>query len=231
MTQQQISTPSIIDIEDKKILSSVGYPSIGVALRDPWNDVLTALETRSLDPATVVAGMDNAALPNAGNPFITRLYQELRLGCRGLILIGPLGSNADFEGTTEAVFNSAIASLPTDGGVIAVLANTYTFNSTVVLPKSVSVIGVHPLSVTIQGSGDFPVFETGEDSRLEFLTFENLSAVTSPVINLAGTRSMLLCCRVRDYSLLGVRLVGSKACVKSCQIESDSSGIWFQGVY
>ena len=231
MTQQQISTPSIIDIEDKKILSSVGYPSIGVALRDPWNDVLTALETRSLDPATVVAGMDNAALPNAGNPFVTRFYQELRLGCRGLILIGPIGSNADFEGTTEAVFNSAIASLPTDGGVIAVMANTYTFNFTVVLPKSVSVIGVHPLSVTIQGSGDFPVFETGEDSRLEFLTLKNLSAVTSPVINLAGPRSMLLCCCVRDYSLLGVRLVGSKAQVKSCQIESDRSGIWFQGVY
>lgn len=231
MTQQQISTPSIIEIEDKKILASVGYASIGVNFRDPWNDVLSALETRSLEPTTVVAGMDNAPSPSVVNPFITRIYQELRLGCRGLILVGPVGSDADFEGTTEAVFNTAIASLSSDGGIIAVMASTYTFNSTVVLPKSVSVVGVHPLSVTIQGLGDFPVFETGEESKLEFLTLENPSAVTSPVVRMVGSKSQLLCSRVRDYSLLGVGLVGSKTCVKNCLIDSVSSGIWLQNVY
>ena len=232
MTQQQISTPSIIDIEDLKILSSAGYSSLGITYRDPWDEVLTALEARSLDPATVVAGMDGALSPNSGNPFITQSYQALRLESRGLVLIGPIGSNADFEGTTEGVFNTAIASLPAEGGVIAVMAGTYTFNSTISLPKSVCIIGVHPLSVTIQGTGDFPVFDlVGEDSRLEFLTLENSSAVSYPVVNLTGIKTMLIGCCVSVYSLLGARLVGSKACVKSCLFESDSSGIWLQGVY
>lgn len=232
MTQQQISTPSIIDIEDLKILSSAGYSSLGIAYRDPWDEVLTALETRSLDPVTVVAGMDGALSPNSGNPFITQSYQALRLESRGLVLIGPIGSNADFEGTMEGVFNTAIASLPTAGGVIAVMAGTYTFNSTVSLPKSVCIIGVHPLSVTIQGTGDFPVFDlVGDDSRLEFLTLENINAISEPVVSLTGIKSTLIGCRVSDYSLLGARLVGSKACVKSCLFESDSSGIWLQGVY
>ena len=232
MTQQQISTPSVLEIEDSKILSSAGYPSLGIALRDPWNSVLTALETRSLDPATVVEGMDWASAPNAGNPFITRSYMDLKLGNRGLILIGLPGSNADFMGTTDVTFTDAIAALPPEGGVIVVLAGTYTFNSTVGLPKSVCVVGVHPLSVTIQGSGDLPVFDlTGDDSRLEFLTIENPSAISVPVVVLTGVKTSIVGCRVRDYSLFGVGMVGSKSCAKSCLIESDSSGIWLQGVY
>ena len=232
MTQQQIGTPSVLNIDDSVILSSASYSALGIALRDPWNEVLLALETRSLDPATVVAGMDSATSPNAGNPFITRSYMDLKLGNRGLILIGQPGSDADYEGTTEAIFNTAIAALPPSGGVVAVLAGTYTFNSTVPLPESVYVIGVHPLSVTIQGTGDFPVFDlTGDNARLEFLSIENSSAISFPVINLTGDSTSITGCHVSNYSLLGVRMVGSKSYVKSCLITSDGSGIWLQGLY
>jgi len=231
MTQQQISTPSIIDIEDSKILSSADYPSLGIATDDPWDAVLTALQFRSLDPASVVAGMDAAASPNAGNPFVTQSLKNLRLESRGFLLVGTVGSDADFEGTTEDVFNTAIASLPPEGGIIEVLAGTYIFDSTVVLPKDVSIIGVHPLSITIQGTDDFPVFDLGENSRVEFVTLENLNAVSHPVVNLAGIGSALRQSRIRSYPLLGARLVGAKACAQNCLFESDSSGIWLQGVY
>ena len=232
MTQQQISTPSVLNIDDTVILSSNSYPALGIPLHDPWDTVLTALENRSLAPATDVAGMDNASSPNAGNPFITYSYMELKLSDRGLILIGQPGSNADYEGTTDAAFTSAIASLPASGGVIAVLAGTYTFNSTVSLPENVCVQGVHPLSVTIQGAGNFPVFTlSGDNSRLEFLTIENPSATSFPVINLTGDSVSITGCRVYNYQLLGVRMVGSKSCAKYCLIDSDASGIWLQGLF
>jgi hypothetical protein len=157
---------------------------------------------------------------------------DLKLGNRGLVLIGPVGSNADFEGTTDATFNTAIASLPPQGGVLGVLAGTYTFNFTVSLPESVHVVGVHPSSVTIQGTGNFPVFNlTGDNSNLEFLTIENPSAISLPVINLIGNNTSILGCHVHNYMLLGVRMVGSNSCVKGCRIASDSSGIWLLGLY
>jgi hypothetical protein len=232
MTQQQISTPSVLHIDDSVILSSAGYPSLGLTIRDPWHEVLLALETRSLDPATVVAGMDAANSPSASNPFITRSYVDLKLGNRGFILIGPIGSDADFEGTTDVTFTSAIASLPPTGGVVAVLAGTYTFNSTVDLPEGVCVMGIHPLSVLIQGTGNFSTFNlVGDGSRLEFLSIENSNAATSPVITLTGIKASITGCHVYNYPLLGVRMVGSKSCATSCLIESDSSGIWLQGLY
>lgn len=232
MTQQQISTPSVIDIEDPKILSSASYSSLGIALRDPWNDVLTALEARSLDPTTVVAGMDTASSPSSINPFVTYSYLALRMGARSLILIGPVGSSADFEGSTDITFTSAIASLPSEGGVVAVLSGTYSFSSTVVVPKNVSILGIHPLYVTIEGLGNFPLFTlSGDRSHLEFLTLENINATTYPVISLSGVTSSIFGCRIRNYSLVGATLTGAKASVKSCLIDSDRSGIWLQNVY
>ena len=230
MTQQQISTPSILDIEDSKILSSTGYPSLGIATEDPWDSVLTALEFRSLS-LDVVAGMDAAASPDVSNPFVTQSLKNLRLTNRGFILIGTVGSDADFEGSTHSVFDAAIASLPPEGGIIEVLEGTYVFDSTVFLPKDVSIIGIHPLSVTIQGTGDFPIFDLGENSRVELVTVENLTAITNPVLNLTGMGSAIRGSRIQSYPLLGVKLVGAKACVQNCLLDSDSSGIWLQGVY
>lgn len=232
MTQQQISTPSVLDIDDSKILSSAAYTSIGVSVRDPWDEVLLALEARALTPNTVVAGMDNAASPSAANPFITRSYLDLKLTNRGIILIGHPGSYADFEGTTDDIFNTAIASLPPYGGVIGVLAGSYTFNFTVSLPESVTVIGVHPQSVMIQGTGDFPTFNLGDYSRLEFLTIENPAALSSPVVTVTGQDATLFGCHVYNYPLLGVGMTGTKSCVTRCRIESSGgAGIRLQGLY
>jgi hypothetical protein len=232
MTQQQISTPSVSHIEDSKILSSVGYPILGINANDPWDSVLTALEPKALDPSTVVAGMDNAIAPSSINPFTTRSFLALKLKGRGLILVGPTGSNADYEGTTDGVFTSAIASLPPEGGTIAVLAGVYNFSSTVVLPNNVCLIGVHPLLVSIQGQGDFPLFElAGEKSSLKYLTLENSFALSYPVATLTGISTLVFGCQVSNYPLLGIQLVGSKACVKSCLITSATSGIWLQGFY
>ena len=232
MTQQQISTPSIIDIEDSKILSSHAQVSLGIPIRDPWTSVLTQLETRSLDPSSVVAGMDSALLPSTSNPFVTRSLLDLRMTSRGLILIGPVGSNADFEGLTDSVFTSAISSLPSTGGRIAVLSSTYVFSSCVTIPDNIIVTGIHPLSVIIQGSGDYPCFDlNGSRSSLEYVTLENSHALTSPVVRLSGERSSLLGCRVQTVPLLAVQMTGSKAFMNSCLVISDSSGIWFQGIY
>jgi hypothetical protein len=229
---QKISTPSVIDVTDSKILSSAAHPSLPILENDPWDTVLSVLDLHALDPATVVAGLDNAASPNVTNPFITQTLLELRLEGRGFVLLGPTGSDADFEGTTDVTFNLAIASLPPEGGTVVVLPSTYTFNSTCVLPEGVRVLGVHPLSVIIEGSGDFSVFELGDRSRLDYLTIENSNATTNPVLRLAGINGTVVGCRLQNYVLGGVALIGEKSSVRYCVFNSDLGlGVLFQGYY
>jgi hypothetical protein len=230
---QKISTPSVIDIKDSKILSSAAHGSLPVVGGDPWDTVLSVLDLHALDPATVVAGMDNAATPDASNPFVTQSLLTLRLENRGFVLIGPVGSNADFEGTTDVTFNSAIASLPPDGGTIMVMPNTYTFNSSCVLPEGVRVVGVHPLSVTIGGTGDFSVFElVGDRSRLDFLTLENPSAVSSPVVLQSGIDTTVIGCRIQNFALAGVAISGERSSVRYSKFDSDLGlGVLLQGYY
>jgi len=232
MTQQQISTPSVYEIGDLNILSSASHAEIGTTYRDPWDAVLFALAPHALDPATVVAGLDNAVSPSAGNPFVTESWMTLRFGTRGVITVGISGSGCEFEGNTDTPFTSAIASLPTEGGVIAVTSGAYIFSSTVHVPKNVSIIGVHPLAVTIQGTGDFSVFNlAGENSALEFLTLTNPNAVTFPVVRLSGTRANVSGCYIHSYPLLAIGAVGTKASIRRCRIESDFSGVLLQGPY
>lgn len=229
MTQQQISTPSVIDIQDSVIKSLNAYALLGIAALDDYSSVLTKIDPHALDIVNIIPAMDGAILPNLTNPYLTALYLSLRLNSRGFILIGPVGSDSDFEGSDQDVFNDAIASLP-DGGNIAIQSGTYTFSSSVSVPANITILGVSPTTVIVQSDGDFPIFDlSGEKSRLESINGKAPFAVTSPVVKLSGSSSSALACNIDDFPFLGFQITGSKALVKSCTFYSPTgSSIYFQ---
>lgn len=229
---QKISTPSVVEIQDSKILASEEYGTL-VLENDPWDSVLATLDVYALDPASIVAGLTNSASPDTTNPLITQDLLGLRLKNRGFVLIGPTGSDAEYEGTTDVTFNQAISSLPPEGGTIVVLPSTYTFNSTCTLPEGVHLLGVHPQSVSVQGTGDFAVFElSGDRSSLHFITLENPNATTHPLVRLSGTQTSLVGCLIQDFIVAGIALAGAKSTLRYCRIASDLGlGVLLQNQY
>ena len=229
MTQQQISTPSVIDIQDSVIKSLNAYPLLGINALDDYSTVLTKIDPHAMDIVNIIPAMDGASVPNALNPYLTALYLSLRLNSRGFILIGQPGSDADFKGETQDVFNDAIASLPS-GGNIAVSSGLYTFSFTVRVPANITILGVSVSSVLIQSDGDFPVFDLmGERSKLETISVIGPFATTSPVIKLSGSSSSVIAVVLDDFPFLGLQITGSKALVKSCSFYSPTgTSIFFQ---
>jgi hypothetical protein len=229
MTQQQISTPSVIDIQDSVIKSLNAYPLLGINALDDYSTVLSKIDPHALDIVNIIPAMDGAINPNTLNPYLTALYLSLRLNSRGFILIGQPGSDADFKGDTQDVFNDAIASLPS-GGNIAVSSGLYTFSSTVSVPANITILGISISSVFIQSDGNFPVFDLmGERSRIETLSAIAPFATTSPVIKLSGSSSSIIASVLDDFPFLGLQITGSKALVKSCSLYSPTgTSIFFQ---
>lgn len=240
MEQQKISTPSVVEIADTKILTTDGYslPKPVIAQRATWSAVIDSLADRALSPpgatpTSVMDAMNYANSPSLANPFITASYQALKLSCRGLVLIGPIGSFADFEGTTDEIFATAISSMPPEGGVIGVLAGTYIFNSTVDLPRNVVLAGIHPFAVIISGSSTLfgSLFSlAGEHSRVELLTLESLFSQV-PLVELAANHASVVGCRFQNYNDAGVGLIGDKSYVRSSYFDSSGTGVRFQGLF
>jgi len=85
MAQQQISTDSVVDIQDLKIESLNPHASLGINAFDDYSSVLAKIDPHALDIANVIPAMDGAASPNAINPYLTNLYLSLRLKSRGFI--------------------------------------------------------------------------------------------------------------------------------------------------
>jgi hypothetical protein len=213
--QQKISTPSVVSILDTVIRSSqaFAYPEVGgIAPLDPWNTVLTKLEPYALEPDTFVAGLRNALTgPNATNPFVTVAKYENRFEMRAFKLVGPIGSGADFEGSTHQVFEDALASLPSEGGWLVVLAGTYTFNETVSLGSHIRLLGVHPAITTLTTSGNFPLFAVGVGSLVDRFTLNGAAITDQPLVVLAGEESTLQRCSLIHVARLGISLVGPRS--------------------
>jgi len=61
-----------------------------------------------------------------------------------------LNSWGDFNGTTDAVFTSALAAMPSTGGILVVKRGTYAFSNSVAVTKPVVIMGQSKSAVTIQ---------------------------------------------------------------------------------
>lgn len=227
MMQQKISTPSVINILDTKIRSSQAYafPEVGgIAPLDPWDTVLSKLEPYALDPDTVVASLRGALTsPNASNPVVTVSKYENRFEARALRLIGPVGSEVDFEGSGLDVFQNAMASLPSEGGWLVVLPGTYIFDATFSLRTNVRLMGVHPETTILKTSGNFPLLALGTNSLVDRFLLDGTGILDQAVVILSGEESALERCSFVEINRLGASLVGARSRVLWSKFSSTSN--------
>lgn len=232
MAQQKISTPSVVEIRDEVILSTNAYgtpaPHLGIVAGDPWDTVLTQIDQFALDPSTLVAAMDNAELPSASNPFVTRSFLENRLGIRNFVLIGPPGSGADYEGTTDAVFTTALAD---PKPVIMVLPGIYLFSNPIGVAAGKRIEGVHPLVVQIQSTTDAPAFVLlGDSAELKGITITAPALALSPAVAMQGQRTTVRYCVFVNFTFLALQVIGARASVVNCYFNGNSAAaIFLQG--
>lgn len=169
MTNLKVRTPDVAEIQDVKIKASSAHIHIGtgVSVADNYDAVLNQI---ALSSPTMVQkdALDAADSPSGINPYITEsdLIATLdeRIPWR---TIGPLGSDAEFTGATNAVFTTAFAS---GDFWYLVLPGIYTFASTVIIPQGVKVTGVTADSTVVTGNTSSALFDMGQASYLGFMT-------------------------------------------------------------
>lgn len=222
--QQQVSTPSFVELKDEKILATAAKTNIGVVERDPWDVVISRLESFALDPVNIITALDNSIAP-APDFYVTRSFAEMRLKDRNFVFIANSGT-ADYVGTTEEPFLQAIA----DGAKAICAAGSFTFSATVSLPQGVFLFGAHPNDFFVAISVDTPAFLVGESARLESCTISGIPCISKSVVKISG--GQLIHCRITDYPHLGALLCEPKSRVSWCRFESSTgSGVWSQNRY
>lgn len=239
---QRISTPSVVGIRDEVILTSASsYYDLPLTQRDPWSLVLEALNLRALDPTLIVPALD-ATLdpPSTPNPYLTysHLLQRFQ-GAKGLFVVGPPGSGADYEGSDETPFIEAAAALEDlGGGRVVALSGTYTFSASLSVPEGVSVVGIDPQTVIFQNSADTSIFLLeAEGAGLEGLTLTSPRPLGSaPLVEALGAQTFLRFCRFLDYPNVGLKVRGPRARVLGCRWEdgpllgsASQSSLWLLG--
>lgn len=224
--QQQVSTPSFLEIKDEKILATSARTNINVAARDPWDVVLSRLEPFALDPLNIIPAMDNSIATSSGaDPYVTRSFAEMRMKDRNFVLVANSGT-ADYVGNTETPFLQALA----DGAKAICAIGSYTFASTVTLPQGVFVFGVHPNEFNVAISSDTPAFQVEESARLDSCTLTGTPCISKPVVKMTGGH--ISQCKISGYPLLGILLLSPKSRVSWCRLESAvGSAIWSQNKY
>jgi len=100
-------------------------------------------------------------------------YRIARLEDTGRTGIVIANSGGDFNGTTDAVFTQAIASLPASGGIIFVTDGIWDFSSTVSVNKPVrfSASEASVINVNTSASPNTTFSITGDDCHFENFTF------------------------------------------------------------
>lgn len=253
--QQKISTPSVIDIRDEVILANASYPQpvgqpdqLTVAARDPWDAVLAEIDLFSLTDSalsptnlTIVPAMDNTKdAPSAINPFMTRSHFTNRMvGVKMHVLVGPPGSNCDYEGTDGTPFAAAIAAVQarnSNGGWIIVMPGTYTLTSTLSIPAGICIEGMRPLTTIIQSGATLPVGVplvtlAGDLSSLSLITVAGTHCTSSPAIKVTGSRGTLDRVKTTGSPFLGIQILGNRSYMRGCRVESSAGwGVWVQGL-
>lgn len=224
--QQQVSTPSIVEILDSEILASNSWPAINVTASDYWDSVLSDVENFALDPATSIAAMDSSiSAGTLADPYVTQSFVTLKLKARNTVIVANSGS-ADYLGNTEAPFNQAIA----DGAAIIYALGSFLFSTTLTIPDGVVIKGVHPNYFLVGISVNLPAFFVGKSASLSYCTVYGNACVSKPVVQVAG--GSLNYCNVTNVQFLGVQLSDVKSRVSWCMFTATSgSAVWSQNKY
>jgi hypothetical protein len=186
-TNTKIITEDVLSILDVKIHTSSAHAQLNVASGETYDSVLAKIAARS--PTLNEKGaLDAAVSPSAGNPYVT--FSELITTLTGAIpwqTIGPIGSGANFEGSDEAPFLAAFATVPTYSWFY-VMPATYTFAVPVTVPDEIRLVG-GVTSETLLVSNTGSVLTLGQNTYVSFLSIvTTLSAATA--INAASSISI-----------------------------------------
>jgi len=201
--------------------------AFNVRLRDPWDNVLNAINLTGLS-SNQIAAINASDTPNSSNALITNSYLTNQLlGKKGFVTVGPAGSNADFESDDDTAFAEAINFILTrnaNGGWIIVIPGTYNFTNTVTVPSGICIEGVHPQTAIIVAGGNFSAFElTGSSSRLDKLQIQAPSATTKAVVKISGEKCIIEKCLITNFTYAGLQVAGYRNKVISCRIEDTAS--------
>lgn len=164
----KISTPDVLEILDIKIKTSAAHARLDVLTGEFYDSVLAKIAARSptLDQRDA---LENALSPTALNPFVTIGQLNIRLeGAIPWKTIGPIGSQADFEGADETPFVNAFLTVPTYVNFY-VLSGTYTFSVPVTIPDGVKIFGSNTAYTMLTSNTD-TVFKLGQECYLGFMT-------------------------------------------------------------
>ena len=147
---EKIRTEDVVEILDTKIKTTSSHSQLGVVLGEYYDSVLSKISACS--PSLLEKNaLDAAQSPSGTNPFVTR--SELTIELSGKIpwhTIGPIGSGATYEGTTESAFITAFSSGYT---WFLVLAGDYMLNASITVPSGTKLQGASAAS-TILSSTD-----------------------------------------------------------------------------
>jgi len=110
MDNVKIKTSDVASILDTKILASNSHPAISVSQYDNYDSVLSSI-VNHIPTLLEKQALDASVSPSAGNEYITQSALGNTLAAKiPWKTIGLSGSGTDFEGNTDAVFTTAIAS-------------------------------------------------------------------------------------------------------------------------
>lgn len=180
----KISTPDVLEILDTKIKASADHARLDVTTGDSYDSVLSKIAARSptLDEKDA---LDNALSPSLANPFVTIGQLNIRLeGAIPWKTIGPVGSEADFEGADETPFIAAFATVPTYVNFY-VLPGTYTFTIPVTIPDGVKIFGSNT-AYTLLTSNTDSVFKIGQECYLGYMSILT-SGATAIALDATGS--------------------------------------------
>ena len=233
----KIRTEDVYEILDTKIKTTSAHPQLDVTISEFYDSVLNKIAARS--PTLLEKnGLDAAQNPSATNWFIT--LDELNTQLDGKVpwkTIGPVGTEADFTGNTDAVFTTALAS---GAEWIYVLPFTYVFSSTITIPSGVRLQGVTAsativtsditafsmtansslahMSVINTAPGGIAISVVGDDVELQYLMISALNGSKTVNTTADGLRMM-------DCAFSGgtAYLSGSSATINTCLFDCTAT--------
>ena len=177
-TNNKIITADVSSILDTVILTNSSHPHLAVSVGEAYDSVLAKIAARTPTLAEK-QGLDAALSPGPLNPYVT--LDEVDADLTGRIAwktIGLPGSGADFEGSTDAIFTTALAS---GAAWIHVREGTYTFAATVVVPANLRLTGTGA-SVTILTGAPATLLRLNQSSQVSYLGAINTGGQAIEVI-------------------------------------------------
>lgn len=188
MDNVKIKTSDVASILDTKILASNSHPAISVSQYDNYDSVLSSI-VNHIPTLLQKQALDASVSPSAGNEYITQSALSDTLAAKiPWKTIGLPGSGTDFEGDTNAVFTTALAS---GYKFFQIRAGTYNFSNSVVIPENCIFIGDSSAATILTGTSVFDL--DNNDVYLGFLSVSNLNVLGNrcQLENVVVTESLL----------------------------------------